>query len=85
MPEPQTAQDRFNATYITASEICARLQVAKSSIVHARRRGILPDPIVVLDGQLYLWERTTVDKYLTAWELLLTTRRANYLSRKLAG
>lgn len=74
VPEP-TAQTRFNDTYITASEICSRLHVAKSSIVHARRRGMLPDPVIVADGQFFLWERSTVNRYLDAWELTLTARR----------
>lgn len=74
MTEP-SAQSRFDSTYITSGEICNRLQVAKSSIVHARKRGILPDPVVVSDGQFYLWERTTINPYLDAWEISLNSRR----------
>lgn len=77
-PEPQlTAQQRFDAMYMCSSEIQKRLGVARTSITQARRRGMLPDPIIVHIGEamLYLWERTTVEPYLNAWEITLKARR----------
>lgn len=70
------AQIRFNDKYITAGEICTRLQITKSSIVHARRRNMLPDPVVVPGAECYLWERDSIARYLDAWELTLTARRS---------
>lgn len=69
-----TPQKQFDAKYITSSEIRKRLQVARCTITLAHRRGLLPDPINV-GGALHLWERTTVEPYLTAWELMLKARR----------
>lgn len=75
MDQQTSAQQQFNDTYITANEICKRLNVAPSSVVHARRRGHLPEPIMIAGSNLYLWERTKVNAYLDAWNLLLQARR----------
>ncbi len=74
-PSVSTAQDTFDRTYITSTEIISRLGITRNGIAHARRRGMLPDPIVVNDGQLYLWERDAVRPYLDAWALWLSVRR----------
>ena len=72
---PVSAQQKFDETYISSSEICRQLGVSRAAIVNARRRGLLPDPIVVNDIQLYLWERETVQPYLEAWHFMLRSRR----------
>lgn len=70
-----SAQEKFDSTYISSSEICRELGVTRATIVNARRRGLLPDPVIVNDIQLYLWERETVQPYLEAWLLMLKSRR----------
>lgn len=70
-----SAQEKFDNTYISSSEICRELGVTRATIVNARRRGLLPDPVIVNDIQLYLWERKTVQPYLDAWSLMLKSRR----------
>lgn len=70
-----SAQEKFDNTYISSSEICRELGVTRATIVNARRRGLLPDPVIVNDIQLYLWERETVQPYLDAWSLMLKSRR----------
>lgn len=70
-----SAQEKFDNTYISSSEICRELGVTRATIVNARRRGLLPDPVIVNDIQLYLWERETVQPYLNAWSLMLKSRR----------
>lgn len=74
-PAPATAQERFDALYISSLAIAERLDVSRPAVLHARRRGILPDPVCVNDGQIYIWERATVEPYLKAWENSVKLRR----------
>lgn len=73
--EPSTAQQRFNSAYINSSEIAALVGVSRTAILHARQRGLLPDPIVVNDSRIYVWEREAVAPYITAWHNALKLRR----------
>lgn len=70
-----TAQEEFDKNYISSSEICAELNVSRATLVNARRRGILPDPIIVKPIQLYLWKRDEVRPYVDAWHFSLRARR----------
>lgn len=70
-----TAQDRFNDKYVSSREILKRLNVTRPTISKARSRGILPDPIIIHDTLIYLWEREIVEPYIAAWELLLNAKR----------
>lgn len=74
---PQTAQQRFDACYISTGEICRRLNVSRSTVLQARRRGLLPEPVAVDGTSVFVWERVTVEPYLSAWALVLNVRRAN--------
>lgn len=74
MSNTNDAQREFDRTYISSTEIMKRLHIARSTLLLARRSGRLPNPICV-QGQTYLWERTNVEPYLQAWELLLGVRR----------
>ncbi len=80
--DTKTAQERFDKTYISASDICNRLKVCRSSIGAARKRGLLPEPIVVALGSMsiYLWERDIVRPYVDAWELTLKARRRELIA-----
>lgn len=69
-----TAQEEFDEAYITSSEICKELEVTRKAIVDARRRGDLPDPIVV-NGQILIWKRRTIRPHLESWKQTLRTRR----------
>lgn len=75
----QTAQEEFDSTYISSSEICTELKVSRSTLVNARRSGLLPDPIVVNGVQFHLWKRDTVAPYLEAWEIMLKRRRGELI------
>jgi hypothetical protein len=70
-----TAQARFERLYITSTEICRDLQVARAVVLQARRRGQLPNGISVNGGALYLWERTALQPYLDAWRISLRAHR----------
>lgn len=74
----ESAQERFERRYITSSEIAKRMGVNRTSVMHARRRGLLPDPIVVNESLVTVWERSTVEPFLKAWETVLTVRRREH-------
>lgn len=74
-PAPTTAQQRFDALYISSLEIAERVQVSRPAVLHARMRGLLPDPVCVNGGQIYVWERKEVEPYLAAWETSIKLRR----------
>lgn len=71
----KTAQQEFDEVYITSSEIGQELGVCRATLVNARRRGLLPDPIVVNGAQIFIWKRDVVRPYLDAWKLKLQARR----------
>ncbi len=75
MIRPQTAQEEFDATYITSTEICKLLGIDRATVVQGRKRGLLPDPVWVNGSQLVLWKRELVMGNLAAWQLMLTARR----------
>lgn len=71
----KTPQEIFEAKYVSSTEIAERLGVNRTSVLYAHRNGKLPEPIVVNNGQLYLWERETVLPYVERWEQSLQHRR----------
>lgn len=73
LPSPQ--QDRFDQTYITASEICKELGVSRPALHYARRRGILPNPILVGFDMIYIWDRKEVRPYLETWKEQLRVKK----------
>lgn len=70
-----TAQFEFDQKYITASEIMKYLGITRPTLRYARDNNKLPSPIVLNDGNLFVWERETVKPYLDAWKLNLNARR----------
>lgn len=70
-----TAQQRFDEKYITSAEICKVLDVGRTSVLQAKKRGLLPDPVYVGDV-VCIWERAAVTPYLKAWRTVLGARRA---------
>lgn len=74
------AQEQFDDKYISSSEICKLLGISRATLVQARRRGILPEPIVVNTSQLHLWERAQVQAHLESWKFMLKARRGELRS-----
>lgn len=68
-------QEEFDKTYITSREIATKLNIDRSTIKHAKERGLLPPPIVICGLKNYLWKRSTIEANLDAWELVLASRR----------
>ena len=76
MTEPEkTSQQEFDEIYITSSEIGQELGVCRATLLNARRRGILPDPIVVNGAQIFIWKRNLLQPYLDRWRNVLQERR----------
>lgn len=75
-----TAQAEFDATYITSSEICKELGVSRAAIVSGRRRGLLPDPVIINGAQILVWKRDAVRPFLDAWKLMLQARRGELIA-----
>ena len=77
-PRPEeisAAQAKFDATYITSSEIMRNLDLTRASLMHARNTGKLPPAIEVNDGRLFIWERQTVQPFIENWKQALKFRR----------
>jgi hypothetical protein len=74
-PADEAATIRFNEKYITAAEITKDLNISRSNLLYARKTGKLPGAININDGYLFFWEREAVQPYLSAWKIMLTTRR----------
>lgn len=80
---PKTAkqlQEEFDKKYITASEIVDRLNVSRIAIVTAKKRGILPTPIVLPGLKTQLWVRSAIKRNLDEWEKNLEYRRSKVAS-----
>ena len=75
----------FDRDYITSSEICETMGVARSSIVYARRVKILPEPIKVKGTRAFLWHRRTTEVYLNAWRMQLDRKSKHVNSAKHAA
>jgi hypothetical protein len=74
-----TAQQRFDKTFITSAEICREVGVNRTTVLSAKNRGLLPDAILVND-LVCIWERATVRPYIDAWKLYRTASRKDALA-----
>lgn len=70
-----TPQQEFDDTYITSSEICQELEIDRASLVHARKRGLLPNEISVHNGQIFIWKRAEIRPFLDNWKFAIQFRR----------
>ena len=75
-PSEYLAQDKFDKTYITSSEIANRLNVTRPAIYFRHRNGHLPNAISVQGNQLTIWERDAIEPHLKKWEAELNSKRA---------
>lgn len=60
------AQEEFDSLYITSSEICRTAGINRVTLMFDKRRGKLPGPIEINNGQITVWKRADVAAYLTA-------------------
>jgi predicted DNA-binding transcriptional regulator AlpA len=74
LPATCTAQERFDERYITSAEICRELGVNRTTVLAAKKKGLLPDAVMVGDV-LCIWERAAVRPNIDAWKRMLDVRR----------
>lgn len=72
---PNPAQQRFNETYITATEVSLEMEVSRPSVLYAKKRGLLPEAIHVGDQHVCIWEREAIRPALEAWKRMLAARK----------
>lgn len=70
-----TAQTVFDELYITGYEICQQLSIPRSTLLRARERGVLPEPILVPGVKAFIWERSKVASAIDQWKQDLQSRR----------
>lgn len=75
MTSELTPQERFDQLYITSTEITKELKVDRSAVHNARKRNLLPEPIVIPGARISIWERDKVQEHLDAWKIALASRR----------
>lgn len=69
-------QAEFDNRYITASEITKQLGISRAGLLYGRRHGKLPEPIVVSEGKLLMWERTPeILAMIDAWKEAISSRK----------
>jgi hypothetical protein len=73
--QPSAAQIHFENTYITSAQIMRDLNVSRSALLYARKRGLLPDPIVINDGRILIWEKEHIQANIDAWKIMLDIRK----------
>ena len=71
------AQEQFDKTFITATEVSAEMQVSRATVLRAKERGDLPDAIIVGDHYVCLWEREKLRPHLEAWKERLASRKGH--------
>lgn len=70
-----TPQEEFDREYITGFEIQKSLGISRSTVLTARRRKLLPDPIIVNGSGCFIWKRKKVEPMIEAWRVMLASRR----------
>lgn len=75
--KPNPAQERFDRTYITATEISKLMGVSRPAVLRAKQRGFLPEPVHVGDMMVTIWEREAIQPALDAWKRVLSCRKGD--------
>lgn len=73
-------QEHFDNTFISSTEICQRLGVARSTLFHGARAGKLPEGITIRrangGAHIMLWERHKAEPMLEQWAVSIAARKA---------
>lgn len=70
------SQTQFDSKYITASEITKELGISRAGFLYGRRTGKLPDPIIVSEGRIMMWERTPeILAKVASWKEAINSRK----------
>lgn len=73
-------QEHFDKTFISSTEICQRLGVARSTLFNGARAGKLPEAIIIprASGEgahIMLWERHTAEPMMEEWAKAIQSRK----------
>jgi len=74
-PPPSVSQKEFDSYYITATEIAREIGLTRVAVHYGRQRGILPNPIGVGDGLVYIWKRSEIKPYIDAWKFRINEKK----------
>lgn len=69
------AQKRFDERYISTAEIARECKVSRVSVMRARKRGLLPEGIVI--GTTVVFDRDAARPKIDAWKIVLAAREGN--------
>jgi predicted site-specific integrase-resolvase len=74
-------QEHFDRTFISSSEVCQRLGIARSTLFHGARSGKLPEAIIIkrangVGAHIMLWERDKAEPMLQEWSKAIDARKA---------
>lgn len=62
-----TPQEKFDAAYVCALEICSRVGIARGALTLAQQRGAFPRPCIVVGKAISLWERGQIEPHISAY------------------
>lgn len=73
-------QEVFDRTFISSTEICQRLGIARSTLLNGSRTGKLPEAIVISRGSgegahIMLWERSAAEPMMEEWGKAIASRK----------
>lgn len=73
-------QEHFDRTFISSTEICQRLGVARSTVFNGARAGKLPEGIIIRrangSAHIMLWERHKAEPMLEQWAIAIASRKS---------
>lgn len=72
-------QEHFDRTFISSTEICQRLGVARSTVFNGTKAGKLPEAIIIrrADGgaHIMLWQRADAEPMMEEWAKAIASRK----------
>lgn len=73
-------QSEFDKKYISSTELRAKLQISRATLMNAYKRGQLPQPVRIMDlrgePQIMLWLREGLDEHIEKWMPQIAERKA---------
>lgn len=77
-----TRQEQFDAKWISSTEICQRLAVARATVFNGAKAGKLPEGVVIRrpDGgaHITLYDRAEAEPMLIEWAKAIASRKGQW-------
>lgn len=74
-------QEEFDQKYISSTEVCSTLGIARATLFHGLRKGKLPPPIIIMRSggtpHTQLWIRDQVVEPLARWKASIDKWKGN--------